>query len=247
MKHFLYLFLIIAQVITVSCGKPIIGFVTHQPNGVNSKLMINKNLTGNYVCADTGVILINFNQTFPVKGDSAMKLRIKSILSIGQKELINKLDGDLLVLKSSLDSADKFKLLYRHEMDSIIFQNILNPAYSYSIDSIDDWYKIDIHVTSQLFKISENNVYKEFKRKFYFNKIEKDNNYWICTQFEFNRKTKELSINSTSGDDISVIERLTEIEQGIDKNEKNINPSKRTFKKFLRMKGFEDKIKLKKL
>ena len=243
----IYLLLFFVIFILTSCSKPVIWFATPQPKDVNQKNQIDNNLIGDYRCIDTSIVLIDFDQTYPFKKDSAMKLNIVNLLKIRQREIINTLEGDLFIMKSSLDSADKFKLLYLHDFDSTIIHNMLNPVYSYTLDSIDKWYKIHLNISSTVFKISENNVYKEFKEKYYFNRMGKLNIFWDCTQFDFNKELKTLSINSLSQDDVTLIERLTKLRNESDTINKNINPSKRTFKKFLRMKGFEDKIIMKKL
>jgi hypothetical protein len=247
MKTYFKFLIFLLLLIFSSCSEPTIGFVTHQPSGVKSKTLINSKLIGEYVVIDTSVFLVDFHQTYSMKKDTNMKWKVKNVLTIMPEEIVNTLEGELLVLKSSLDSTDRNKLLYFHDIDSTIVQYLKNPTYHYTIDSVEQWYKISFSIRSQLFKISPDNVYKEFRWKYYFNSFEKGSGYWTCTQFDYNPKLKVLSINSTSQDDISIIERLTEIEQHIEKNDKNINPSKRTFKKFLRMKGFEDKIKLKRL
>jgi hypothetical protein len=247
MKTYVYLFILMIPVIFTSCGEPAIGFVTHQPKGVKPKPAINKDLIGEYVCIDTTICLIDFYETFPIANDSNTKWKVKNTFRIGENEIINKLQGELLVLKSSLDSSDKAKLLYFHDIDSTIIQNIKNPVYNYTLDSVDSWYKIDFSITSRLFKISKSNVYKEFKGKAYFNAVKSDSVSWSCTQFDYNPKSKELSINSISRDDICIIKRLTEVEQHIVIKEGSINPSKCTFKKFLRLNVFEDKIKLRKI
>jgi hypothetical protein len=247
MKPYTRLLILFLPLIFSSCGEPIIGFVTHQPNGVKTKTLINSKLIGEYTVIDTSVFLVDFHQTFSTAKDSTMKWKVRNVIFIRQDKVVNTLEGELLVLKSSMDSTDRIKLLYLHDIDSTIIQYLKKPTYHYTIDSVELWYKINFKIESQLFKISQDNVYKEFKGKYYFNCFEKTSSHWTCTQFDFNPKLKMLSVNSTSQDDISVIERLTEIEQHIEKNDKNINPSKRTFRKFLRMKGFEDKIKMRRL
>ena len=184
----IYLLLFFVIFILTSCGKPVIWFATPQPKDVNQKFQIDNILIGDYRCMDTSIVLIDFDQTFPFKKDSAIKLNIVNLLKIRQQEIINTLEGDLYIIKSSLDSADRFKLLYLHDFDSTIIHNMINPVYSYTLDSIDKWYKIHLKISSTVFKISENNVYKEFKGKYYLNRMGKFNINWDCTQFYFNKR-----------------------------------------------------------
>jgi len=241
MRISIYSFICLS-VIFCSCEASKYGF--NVPVPVNGKRIpaFSRELIGTYSLSDTSRILISESQTIGNEKSSDSYFELRNYISISKDSMNNSITGLIVINKDSLSLKDKNDLLLNQQLDSDIINNIPNPTYLYRIDSNATSYIIKLQLKSNLFAISDSGVIIQFKGNYYLNSYNSSIKKWVCCQLVPFINKKELSINTISNDDITILKRLTINDSNF--NEQTYVPSMKVFKQFLKQGGFENKILL---
>ena len=245
MKHTTLFF--ISLIIISSCTNipESVGFKNAQPIAGKEWTKIPEILQGKYRLHDTTKILIHLEPGFDLENNDSSEMNIKfsHLLIINNDSIINKITGYFEILKSDLDSSER-KNIDKRDVDSVILQYVPNPIYQYQMDTIGLSIKVNVDISSSLFSMGNNSMIKEYRKKYYLNSYDGVYKVWKCYQVNYNKKRLSMEINSISKNDFEVLKRLIELENDTITIENSLNPSKRTFNKFLKMEGFENSIYL---
>ncbi len=245
MKHIILLS--ISMIIFASCNHlpESSGFKYSQPQDGKIRTVIPEVLYGQYRLPDSANILLGLEPNFDIENNDRddVKYNLSHTLTINSDSINNRITGYLEVLKTDLNSSER-KELNNNFVDSLILNSVPNPIYTYRIDSIGLNYKINVNINSNLFAIGNNSEIKEYRKKFYFNSYNEIFNVWKCYEFVYKKNSPILEINSISKSDFVLLKRLITLENDTVTFVNGVNPSKKTFKKFLKMNGFENNISL---
>jgi hypothetical protein len=236
------IFIICLCVIFCSCEASKYGFNAPVPIKGKKLQAFGNELIGTYKLTDTSRILISKSQTISKGKSNDSYFALKNTMTITKDSFINFISGLIVINKDSLSEKDKNDLLLNQQLDTDIMNNIPNPTYFYQIDSNQSSYIINLKLKSNLFAINDSGVLIQFKGNYYLNSYESLMKQWLCCQLVPFKNKKELSINTISNDDITILKRL--IISDPNSNKKEYVPSMKVFKRFLKQGGFENKISL---
>jgi hypothetical protein len=232
-------FILCASLFFCACEASKFGFNAPVPVKGKKLQAFDNNLIGEYRLADTSRLLISETQCIDKNKSADSYFGLANNISITRDSLNNSLNGIIVLNKDSLSAKDKNELLFNQELDSDILNNIPRPVYFYEIDSNFSSYLIELRLKSNLFTINDSGVVIKYKDNYYLNTYKASMRQWICFQLAPQLKKNELSLNTISNDDITILNRL------IDKAELNDSlyvPSMKVFKQFLKQGGFENRI-----
>jgi hypothetical protein len=233
--------LICASIILSACEADKFGFNAPVPIKGKKLQSFDKELIGSYYLADKSKILIKENLT--TDQDTSYKPSgLVNIISITKDSLNNSIHGMMAFFKDSLSAKDRSDLLLNHAFDSAIIENFRNPVYSYEIDSSTNRYIIKVSLKSNLFAINDSGILIRYKGFYYLNSFHKNNRQWFCFQLAPAKSKKELSINTISNDNITILKELIRSECKV--VDTVYVPSMKVFKQFLKQGGFGNKINL---
>lgn len=223
------------------------GFKNPQPMSGKDCIEIPGVLHGNYRLQDPTEVLLGLKPNFNILKNNTgeSKVNLSHLLAITKDSINNKLNGYFEILKSDLNSSER-KNMHKNYVDSLILSLFSKPTYTYLVDSSGLSYKVNIHVSANLYSTDNKHVIKKFRNKYYFNTYNKLFKVWKCYQMDFDRKKKILKINSLSENDYEVLKRLMKLENGAATATDELDPSKRNFIEFLKLGGFENHIILEK-
>jgi hypothetical protein len=207
------------------------------PRGKQNKI-ISKKIIGHYKFSDNHLILLSLYDTLKLNDADGVRTIVNNEIEITKDSINTIIKGELRINKDSVDK--KFYEFVMSKMDSFIISHYPF-KYNKRIDSIDNITTIKLDVSKNLFLMSDSTFLKKYKWKYYFNTYFRGWDRWYCFQVIYKQKNRQLNINTFTDEDYAVINRIMKL-NGDDNTENNYYPSSKTFRKFLKLNGFERKI-----
>lgn len=232
----------------ISCDDSKIKFSEPQPSKTKILTKFPAYLQANYTTLTDSSIVQYFNAEYPYSAalEREIRLDIVNFIEITDKAIYNHLDGSLFWdFKLMEDSAGKAQYLNKFAFDSLANEFYQRVNYQYKVISTKDSVLVyDFHLVDTLFYSSEKNVIKKYKNEVYLN-LQNTKGTWVVYQVASNKKDS-LSFNTISKDDEIVLKKIMETNNEVFEIN-GATPSKKSFKAFVKIGEFKNKVKLKKV
>jgi hypothetical protein len=150
-----------------------------------------------------------------------------STLIVTSGQIIKTAISDIAVLKTEMDSADQVQ--FKNDTTFSVVNSLLISDITVRGDSLFEHFVFK----DTIFSASRGDVLRKFKGYYFLNERTSQNN-WHVTRLATTKKGLTLATVSTSEE----IKNLRELTETTSDSIYNFNPTRKQFKKFVKMKGF---------
>ncbi len=230
--------------ILLSCEPKELSFAQAQPAQAKILDKIPTKYLGLYNnLSDTGVFR-SFSMELPFD-QQEIQIKANNTLEINEQFIFNHIEGNLFIDLSEISDSTDLKY-YQDEsiVDSLIFKNFNRSSYQYELKSTKNHLmEYNFNLTDTAFQFNTSYQLKKYKGKTYIN-IKTDEETWNVYQLNING-IKQLKISYIPFENEVVLRKIMEVNKEESENE-ILNPSKKSFKKLLKVNCFEKSYTLEK-
>jgi len=232
-------------IMSYSCSENKVLFEIAQPANTKSINSFHKDYFGQYKYDTQLGFFISLDEEMSITSNDFSSTFGDNFVQVNSDNIIAIVNGDENFLKEMLDSGIIETTSSKFLIDSLFKEIFVNPLINYEYDIINkDTLITKFSIQDTIFNLnSELYKLKKFKNILYLNVLDSSNGYWSVYQM-YQSKNK-LFINSLSGSDEVVLERIMIVNKEMIGKDA-LNPSKKTFKKLLKLDGFTNKNKFEK-
>ncbi len=237
-----WILIIFTGTVLVGCGGDVIKFTEPQPPRSKELTELPVVLQGIYENPSDSTVVAELNYQYSDPSDTGFVFEMTNSIEIDKENILNHINGSLNIYHNQLKDSTSIKDVSKeHFLDTFILEYYHRVRYSYDLITNHDTLSVySFSLTDTLFAASATNQIRKMGKKIYLNiRIKEDK--WAVYQV-YLEDDHYLVFGSISEDDETVLRRLLEANEEDYKGV--VTPSKKTFKEFIKMKGFKDKMRL---